>query len=165
VGVHLYTEASENESKYRYGMDNYLTIDTYLRSKVDADALVSRLIWIMGNPSSIITLLLKAGQILKTLGDKLKVTLERAPFAIAGGYGERTFEIVQRDISCFPLQVTLRARDLADWGNDVGFWMADTAPDWASATAQERDDSGFWCDEQGCCLTADQTSKNKSRWW
>jgi hypothetical protein len=52
-----------------------------------------------------------------------------------------------------------------DFGNNVGFWMGDTAPDWATATDQEKDNSGFWCDDDGLCLTSDAESLNKSLWW
>jgi hypothetical protein len=165
TGERLYTEASNNESKYRYKSDDYLTIDTYLRSKADAEELAARLNWITRSPSPVISLILKAGQISKTLGDKVSVTLARAPYQTPGGYTERVFEIISKEVSCFPLFVKLRGRDLMDFGNNVGFWMGDTAPDWATATDQEKDNSGFWCDDDGLCLTSDAESLNKSLWW
>jgi hypothetical protein len=164
-GLRLYTEAENLESQYKYGLSDYLSIPTYLRSKADADTLAQRLNWITRNPSPVINLRLKAGLIDKTLGDKLKVTLARAPFETAGGYDERVFEIIGKDISCFPLFVDLKARDLAGFGSDVGFIMASTAPTWALATAQERDDSGFMCDSDGYCDPADSESLNKSLIW
>mgnify|MGYP001559254228 CR=1 FL=1 len=165
VDEYLYTEASNDGSRYKYGRSDYLTIGTYLRSKADADQLAGRLNWVSRDPSPVISVALKAGQIDKTLGDKIKVTLARAPYQTAGGYDERVFEIISKDVSCFPLFVSLRGRDLMDFGNNVGFWMAATAPDWATATAQEKEDSGFWCDANGYCLTADTASLNKSLWW
>ncbi len=39
------------------------------------------------------------------------------------------------------------------------------SPAWLVATAEERNASGFWCDANGFCLTADTESYNKSRWW
>ncbi len=161
----LYTEASTTTSKYKYSRNDYLTIDTYLRSKADADQLAGRLNWITRDPSPVISLTLKAGQIDKTLGDKVKVTLARAPYSTAGGYDERVFEIISKEVSCFPLLVNLKGRDLMDFGNNVGFWMGDSAPAWLTATAQEKEDSGFWCDANGYCLTADSASLNKSLWW
>jgi len=161
----LYTESSNDESKYKYGRDDYLTINTYHRTKAGADTITGRINWVTRNPSPVITLQLKAGQIDKNLGDKIKVTLARAPQQAAGGYDERVFEIISKEVSCFPLMVTVRGRDLMDYGANVGFIMADTAPDWATATVQERDDSGFWCDDDGLCLTSDPTSLNKSLWW
>jgi hypothetical protein len=165
TGDYLYTIADNDESRYKYGRPEHLTIDTYLRSKSDADELAQRLNWITRSPSPVITLKLKAGLIDKTLGDKIKVTIVRAPFETAGGYNERIFEIIGKEVSCFPLFTKLKGRDLAGFGSDVGFWMAADAPDWATATAQEKDDSGFWCDSNGYCLTADSESLNKSLWW
>lgn len=165
TGEFLFTEASNAESKYKYGRDDNLTIETYLRSKADADQLAGRLNWITRNPSPIISLLLKAGQIDKTLGDKIKVTLARAPLATAGGYVERAFEIISKEISCFPLFVLLKARDTAQFGLNVGFWMSDTAPDWATATAAEKEVSGFWADDDGYIDSTETESKNKSLWW
>jgi hypothetical protein len=164
-GKYLYTESSDSESKYKYSRDDYLTINTYLRTSVDADELAFRLNWVTKNPSPIISLTLKAGQISKTLGEKVKVTIARAPFQTAGGYDERVFEITSKDISCFPLFVQLKGRDLMDFGNNIGFWTADTIPAWGSASAQEREDSGFWCDANGLADPTDQSSLNVSLWW
>jgi hypothetical protein len=161
----LYTEESDSESKYKYGRDDYLSLNTYLRTKADADALAFRLNWITRNPSPVIDLKLKAGQINKTLGDMVKVTLARAPYQTAGGYSERVFEIISKEVSCFPLFVELRGRDLMDFGSNVGFWMGDTAPTWLLGTAQEREDSGFWTDDDGYCEPTDASSLNKSLWW
>jgi len=165
TGEYLFTEASNAESKYKYGRDDNLTIETYLRSNADADQLAGRLNWITRNPSPIISLLLKAGQISKTLGDKIKVTLTRAPHETVGGYAERAFEIISKEISCFPLFVKISARDTALFGLNVGFWMSDTAPDWATATAAEKEVSGFWTDDDGYVDSTETESKNKSLWW
>ncbi|PKN20878.1 MAG: hypothetical protein CVU71_03615 [Deltaproteobacteria bacterium HGW-Deltaproteobacteria-6] len=165
IGTYLYTEACNDESKYKYGRDDYLTIKTYHRTKAGADTMAGRINWVSRNPSPVITLKLKAGQINKNLGDKIKVTLARAPQSTAGGYDERVFEIISKEISCFPLMVTLKGRDLMDYGRNVGFWMADDAPSWATATAQQRDDSGFWCDDNGYADPTDPESLNKSLWW
>jgi hypothetical protein len=139
--------------------------ETYLRSKADADTLATRLLWIVREPSPIASYALKASQIAAALGDKIKITLLRAPFQTAGGYDERVFEIVGKEISCHPLVVRYMARDIMTYGADVGLWAAAAAVDWASATQQEKEDSGFWADANGYCLTSDRTSLNKSRWW
>jgi len=163
--VSLYTEKSTDESKYKYKRDDKLTIDTYLRYKTHADSLAARINWITRNPMPMVSLTLKAGLVDLTLGDLFKLTLARAPYATAGGYSERVFEITSKDVSCFPVSVKLQGRDLMGFGTDVGFWMDAAAPIWADATPTERDASGFWCDANGYCLTADATSLNKSMWW
>ena len=162
---YLYKEDSDNSSLYKYGKNETLIMDTYLRNSVDAVTLAGRILWVSKNISPLLRVDLKISQISKTLGDKVNVTLARAPYATSGGYSERTFEIFEKNLTCFPVQLSLGLRDLMDFGVDVGFWMADTAPAWAAATAQERDNSGFWCDANGYCLTADLSSLNKSLWW
>ena len=162
---YLYVEESNDESRRRYGKNEVLTHETYLRSAADAATLAGRLNWITRDPSPVITILLKAAQIDKNLGDKIKITLARSPFGTAGGYAARLFEIIGKELSCFPVQMVLIARDLADYGSNAGFIMSDTAPGWAAATEQERDESGFVCDASGYCLTADAASLNKSLIW
>ena len=43
--------------------------------------------------------------------------------------------------------------------------MSDTAPDWATATAAEKEVSGFWTDDDGYVDSTETESKNKSLWW
>jgi hypothetical protein len=164
-GEYLYAEKYNDESRYKFGRDDRLTLETYIREKGQAQLIADRINWITRTPSPIVSLTLKAGLIDLTLGDLFKLTLDRAPYATAGGYSERVFEIIGKDVSCFPVAVKLTARDLMDYGTDVGFWMDATAPDWATATPAERGDSGFWCDANGYCLTADTASRYKSLWW
>lgn len=164
-GNYLFTEDTENDSLYKYGKRETLTVETYIRTKTYADYLATKLSIIVREPVAQISLRLKAGQITKELGDQVKVTLARAPFATAGGYDERIFEIKEKSISAFPLAVDLVARDSMDFFLDIGIWVADAAPDWSAATAQERDESGFWTDSSGFCDSTDYASLNKSRWW
>ncbi len=161
----LYTATSSSVSLYKYGRSDHLTLDTYLRDKSAGDGLAQKINWLTRNPAPIISLTLKAGLIDKTLGDKIRITLARAPYEVVGGYDERTFEVIGKDVSCFPLLVNFKARDITGYGDNVGFWMGAAAPAWAAATDQEKDDSGFWCDADGYCLTADSDSLNKSLWW
>ncbi|MDD5170664.1 MAG: hypothetical protein PHN75_17750, partial [Syntrophales bacterium] len=165
AGESLYAESYSSASRYKYERNENLMLDTYLRSSADAQSLADELNWITRDPSPIITLNLKVSQITKSIGDKIKVTLSRAPFETVGGYSERIFEIISKEFSCFPASLTLTGRDLMDWGNNIGFWTADTAPDWATATKQEKDDSGFWTDANGLVDSTDPASKNVSLWW
>jgi hypothetical protein len=162
---YLYKDETDETSGYKYAKKETLLIDTYLRNENDALILAGRLLWISADPSPTIRLDLKIAQITKNTGDKMKITLIRAPFSTVGGYNARLFEIYGKTLSCFPVILTLECRDLLNYGVDVGFWMLDAAPIWAAATTQEKDDSGFWCDTDGYCLTGDDTSLNKSLWW
>ena len=136
-----------------------------MRNKTDASLLAGRINWVTRNPSPIITLKLKAGQIDKALGDKIKITLARAPHAEAGGFLNRVFEIVGKSFSCFPLYVELKGRDLMDCGSNIGYVVADDAPDYTAATTEEKAQSGYITDSNGYADPTDQASKNISRVW
>ncbi|OPL13102.1 MAG: hypothetical protein AVO39_11050 [delta proteobacterium MLS_D] len=45
-----------------------------------------------------------------------------------------------------------------------GYWVDDDAPDYSSATADERAKQGFWTDDDGLADPEDETSK-QSVWW
>jgi len=165
--TYLYCDSSTSASRYKYAKSDHITLDTYLRTAANAQSLGDRINWITREPSPIIAITLKASQVGLILGDKVKVTLAGTPYVTAGGYVDRVFEVIGRDLSCFPLELTLTGRDLMGWGSGVGFWMSASAPAWVSATEQERDSSGFWCDASGYADPAgvDETSKNISLWW
>lgn len=162
---YLYAESTDTESKYKYSKSETLTHETYLRSSSAAETLAQRLNWVTRAPSPSLSVALKTPQISALLGDKVKVTLARAPYGTSGGYDARVFEIINKDISCFPVTMKLTGRDLMDFGNNVGFWTAASAPDYTSATEQEKEDSGYWTDDYGLADPTDQASKNKSLWW
>lgn len=160
----LYAEESNVESRYKYEKEEVLTHETYLRGSSDASRLGQRLLLVLQDPSPLLTIDLKATQITKTLGDKFKITLSRAPL-MTGSYSERPFEIFGISKSFFPLIVKIQARDLPDYASNIGFWSADTTPDYDSATEAERASSGFWTDDDGYADPTDEDSRHKSRWW
>ncbi len=165
IDKYIYVEEQNDPTNYRYEKREILSFETYLRTPIDATTICQRLILMLKEISPVLKINLKISQVQKTTGDKFKVTLARAPIETVGGYSERIFEVIGKELSCFPLILSLIGRDLMSFSSNVGFWMADTAPNWATATAQERDNSGFWCDANGYCLTSDLSSKNKSLWW
>lgn len=112
--LYYYTE-TDTAAQRKYGVDETLSIDTYLRAYPDATALAAKILWFTANPLDVATLKLKATVIDKLLGDKLALTLARAPFGTAGGYAAREFEIISKTVSCFPLFVTLKAWDAGDF--------------------------------------------------
>lgn len=160
-----YANASEAASKYKYGHENELTIDTYIRGSDDAGTLAERLLRLFKDPSPLLTMDAKMIFIDKLLGDKIEVTMARAPYEESGGYDERVFEIFGLELSAFPQRHTIEARDLLEYGKNQGFWMASTASAWGDCTTQQKQNSGFWCDSNGYALTADKGSKDASLWW
>jgi len=108
---------------------------------------------------------MKMSQASRLVGDNFMLTLARSPYKLAGGQAGWGYEIISKEISAFPAQIDIKGRDLSAIAGNIGFWMADTAPAWASATAAQRNDSGFWLDSNGYAEPADEESKNVSIWW
>jgi hypothetical protein len=162
---YIYTETSEDKTKYRYGKSEILTQDTYLRNKIDADSLSGKILWLLKDISPIIDISLKVSQIEKNMGDRLRITMARTPYSIAGGYNEREFEIIGKELSCYPVVQGLTLRDLMEFGGYVGIWMGASVPNWITATPNERLTSGFWADEDGYIDPPNDISLNKSLWW
>jgi hypothetical protein len=164
-GRYVYAEETSYSSLYKYKKREILHIQTFLRSASNAGDLCDKYSMLVKDLVTQVRIKLKISQVQKLLGDQFKLTLARAPYATAGGYSERVFEIKGTTLSCFPLTLELTARDSADFFLDIGVWMADAAPAWGAATQAEKDVSGFWCDASGYCDTADTSSFEKSRWW
>jgi len=164
-GGWIYDDYYNADSQYKYGIDDELTVNTYLRSSNDGDTLARRMTILTRDPSPILTGRFKTPIINRLLGDKLQITLDRAPYETAGGYDDRVFEIFGSELSFFPLEHKIQARDLVDYGKGQGFWMATGSPTYGACTQQQRDNSGFWCDTSGYAETADKDSLDKSRWW
>ena len=162
---YLYNVEDNEVSRYKYEKEETLTHKTYLRGQSDASRLGQRLLLVLQDPSPLLSIKLKAIQILKTLGDKIKVSLKRASIEAAGGYDKRPFEIFYITKSFFPLQVKLKCRDLPDYSSNIGFWTIDATPDWDSATEEEKTSAGFWTDDDGYADSSDEDSLHKSRWW
>ena len=161
----LYSEAEYLAAKYRYGKSERLIVDTYLRSKIDADSLCQRMLWLLRDISPVLNIQLKVAQIEYLIGDRLKITLARTPYESAGGYSDKVFEIIGRNLSCFPVVQSLTLRDLAGFGEYVGRYMLDSAPAWVAASDAERLVSGFWTDDDGYADPPNANSLNKSLWW
>ncbi len=162
---YLYLESEYLETKYRYEKSEILTLETYLRSSIDADSLAGRLLWLLRDISPLFDISIKVSQIEKNIGDRIKITLERAPYSTVGGYNERIFGIIGKELSCFPVIQILNLYDMMGFGDYVGTWMDDVAPDWITATPAERLVSGFWTDDDGYADPPNAISLNKSLWW
>jgi len=161
----LQTETSDVTSRYKYEKSEVLDHDTYIRGKSDADTLAQRLNLVLKDPSPILTGKTKLQLVDKVLGDKIKITMARSPFEVAGGYVGRVFEIFSISKQFSPAEVEIRARDLKELGGQVGFWTASTAPTWANANSDDKAISGFWTDADGYIDTANEDTLNGSTWW
>ena len=162
---HQYHEESDLESRYKYGRQERLLLDTYIRSQSDALTLAERLKVLMKDPSPELKTDLKLPVIDKLIGDKVRISLARAPFESASGWSKRYFEIIGRAISYFPVKSTLKLIDLREFGISVGFWTDDSAPVWGSAADSDKASDGYWCDDDGYAAPGEPDSYMVSRWW
>lgn len=97
-------------------------------------------------------------------GDVLAVTRNRAPTS-TGSFSSQGFQIVSIKKQFAHRKSVLKLDNLRGLGLFIGQWTLPTAPDWSTATPEEREQSGFWSDPSGFCDPADLSSLNKSLWW
>lgn len=162
---YMYYPESNESSRHKYEKEETLTHNSYVRTQTDASRLGQRLLMVLQDPSPLLSIRLKATQILKTLGDKLKITLARASVTTAGGYSKRPFEIFHITKMFFPLRVAIKARDLPDYSSNIGFWTDDSASNYDVAPDEEKESSGYWTDDDGFAEPGNSNSLNVSRWW
>ena len=162
---YLYKEEESDTTLYKYGRNEALIHDTYLRTSGDATIAAQRFLFVMEDPSPMLDITLKIQHMDKLVGDKFKINMFRAPFQTAGGYSERLFEIVKTAKSAYPVRNKITARDIVNYGSNVGFWQAPTANAWDDATSEEQEEFGFWCDTNGYADPGGIEGLNISRWW
>ena len=165
---YLYAVSDAAESKYKYGRNESITINSYLRGSADADDLAYRINLWTKDLLTTASFSMSIGEIDALIGDMVRLTLSRAPFAEPGGQEGWPYEIIAKEISAFPAQITFKVRELPQFARNMGYWMADDAPTWLLATPEERLASGFWTDDDGYADpsgTPDEASKNTSLWW
>lgn len=146
--------------------DETLNVYTYLRDAAKAAILAQRYQFMASVIPLEVEVVERGSRLAQWLaGDKLRVTYDPAP--VPGGSAiNKPFEILRLDISFDPvLRISGRLGDLRGIAAFVGYWMASTAPDWSTATAQEREASGFWSDSAGLINPADPATKDLRRWW
>jgi len=161
----LYVQDTDLVSKYKYEKEEELIHDTLLRNSAEALILLARLKIMLSAPSPILSGRMKIQFAETLLGDKFRLTMERAPFATAGGYSKRLFELTKKDITSDPSGIIIEARDLREYGTNIGFWTASDAPTWANSAEADKAISGYWTDANGFVDSDDVTTLNLSMWW
>jgi hypothetical protein len=142
-----------------------LDIFTFLKQPADALNLAHRYQFISGAVALEIEFEERGITLARALaGDRLLVTYAPAP-DISGAFTDKLFELIRLDLAFNPeLRISGRIGDLRGVA-DVGQWTPDTAPPWSAATLLQRQDQGFWTDENAFADPADPTSKSRSLWW
>jgi len=162
---YLYHSETDAESEYKYDRKEEMKVDTYIRGSSDAAILAQRLKLLLKDPTTNMHVDLKIPVIDQLLGDKVQLTMTRAPFEQSTGFSKRHFEISGRSISCFPMVNSLDLFDLKEFGAAIGFWTDASAPTWDNAADADKASDGYWCDANGYAKTGEEASKNVSRWW
>jgi hypothetical protein len=78
-------------------------------------------------------------------------------------YSDRTFQIRSMETDLGDMTTRVQAQDLfyADWGR----WTDDVAPSWSTATADQKEEQGFWSDDSGYVDPPDADSLDVSLWY
>lgn len=159
-------EVTDPTVQYKTGSRDRLDIFTFLVSERNAETIAQRYM-LLAAAVTVEAEFSERGALLAQFnaGDKVYVTYTPAP-AVGGGYDAKPFEVLSLEVAYAPkVTVTGILGDLRGLGGRVGRWMASGAPDWSTATAAERQASGFWTDSAGLADSGDPTSGNRSIWW
>lgn len=162
-----WVEASSESAKVKYENDvaEEVSIKTALTSSAAATTIAQRYRLIAGTPTIDVEFEARGLALMSSqLFDKVAVTRARAPDA-SGAWVNHVVQLVELDRGLSPPSVRARIDNLFGFGLDIGQWTDDSAPNWASATATERETQGFWTDDDGLIDPSDATSRNKSVWW
>lgn len=161
-----FVEASDPTITYKTGSRDRLELFTYLTTESNARTIAQRYM-LLAASVTIEAEFEERGALLAQMnaGDKVYVTYSPAPTA-SRAYVSQPFEILDLVVRYAPkVTVTGVLGDLRGLGGRIGKWMGSTAPDWATATAAERLQSGFWSDSNGFVDPLDNGSLNRSIWW
>ena len=160
-------ETAENATA-RYLAETRDSIDvyTYLTSPIDALALAQRLIQLAASSSTEVEFEERGNKLVETLaGEFALVTFSPAP-VLGGAFDAQALELLRLDVALTPtLQISGRFGDLRSISDRVGHWTDDTAPDWATASDEEKATQGFWTDDDGLIDPLDPMTKDESIWW
>jgi len=160
-----FIDNTQTETQYKYDRNEQLQIKSYLRTQSDAITLAQRLSYLTKTPTVKLRTELKLPIIDKLLGDKIQLTIKRAPTISSSGYENQIFEIDEKEISCFPFINKIEAFDLKDFGGNIGYWTSVAAPNWSTASNAQKRVAGYWSDSSGYIDPTDSTSLNQSLWW
>jgi hypothetical protein len=161
-----FVEVTDPTVQYRTGSRDRLELFTFLRSRSNAQTIAERYMLLAG-AVTVEAEFSERGALLAQFnaGDKVFITYSPAPSA-EGAYVQRPFEVLSLEVSYAP-KVTVSGilGDIRGLGGRVGRWTDSAAPDWSTATPEQRQTSGFWTDSAGLADPSDPASGNRSIWW
>jgi hypothetical protein len=159
-------ETSDERIRHLAESNEVLEIPTFLRNKADAETLAQRYEIIAAAVAIEVDIQENLARLaLANVGDKVLVTFQPAPSS-SGEWIDKPFEILRLEKAYAPtLAIAGRLGDLHGVANAVGRWMEDAAPDYDVATDDQKEQGGYWCDDDGLADPADPNSKDVSVWW
>ena len=140
-------------------------IYTWLKEESDAQNHLYRLLLLTDAPYVEVDAHIKGINLFQRKpGDILKVSKTIAPSS-TGNYDEEGFQIVRIIKEITQQQTIVLLDNFKGLSIYLGMWTSDTAPDYTTATEDEKKISGFWCDGDGLAETGNYDSYNNSVWW
>jgi len=140
-------------------------IISWLKTATAAAALRDRVLFLTNQAPIELGLEVTGGKLFRRRpGDLLAITRTKAPSS-SGRMEAQIFQILSIEKRLAENRVTLKLDNLKGTAYRVGMWCIDAAPDWASASEQQRLEQGFWTNDDGLVVPGDWTTAEKSVWW
>ena len=177
-----YQSLTSDSTEKLYGIEKSKTIPTNISDTTSAGILLARLGLMFENETNNITFKTKIQLAEKNIGDRISVSFKRTD---DDDYFEWIDSVVveineiSKDLT--KNEITIKADDLKGVGQAVGIWVAEASvfpsfygggdmSTWDSTwslpqKAYAKNNSGFWCDENGFADPDDADSWNVSRFW
>jgi len=144
---------------------SYRRIVSWLKTATAAAALRDRVLFLTNQAPIELELEIAGGKLFRRRpGELLAITRTKAPSS-SGRMEAQIFQILSIEKRLAENRVMLKLDNLNGTAYRVGMWCLDAAPAWASASAQQRDEQGFWTDDDGLVVAGDWTTADKSVWW
>lgn len=166
TGAWSVEEASDTKVEFQHDTTEALQIYSFMRNSSDAQRLAQRILFIAGGQSLTIEFA-EVGVRLAAHRARDRVLIDYDPAPVAAGLLDDTpLEVLELRRSFDPtLRVSGRLGNLRGIGGFVGRWTSSTSPDYGSASATDKANSGYWLDSSGYAVPSDPTTKDISRWW
>lgn len=156
---------SNTDGANKYGESKQKLIHTYITTVWQAENLAARLLLLHAVPLLTIEGRVKMQLIEHNIGENITLTLsDRVPES--GGWAVKMFQLISLTKDFINKEITFKADDLRDIGSNIGYWMNSSAPNYASSSVSEREQSGYWSTSNGYAEVGESAaSLNISKWW
>ncbi len=154
---------TDDVTKWKYDVDEPQQFETLLRTSSASEILKQRYDLIYRNPTRVVSMGGKWKMARHLPYDKVKLNHSAGPDQ-SGSMVNAIFEVTNVAIDGAG-NARLVLTDLKGVGDSIGYWTSSNAPDFVTATAEEKKQSGFWCNSNGEAISGNASTKNVSKWW